>query len=61
LFLLDPIDHLGQGVNRLLGREWILTGRVTLRHQTYDDQLDGTVAMHGGLTPGLRMALKREF
>jgi hypothetical protein len=61
LFLLDPIDHLGQGVNRLLGREWILTGRVTLRPQTYADQLDNTVAMHGTPAPGFRMALQRVF
>ncbi len=61
LFLLDPIDHLSQGVNRLLGREWVLTGRVTLRQQTYDDQLGGAVAMHGNVTPGLRMAMKRTF
>lgn len=61
LFLLDPIDHLGQGVNRLFGREWVLTGRVTLRPQTHADQLDGSVAMHGAITPGLRMSLQHAF
>ena len=61
LFLLDPIDHLGQGVNHLLGREWILTGRVTLRTQTYADQLDNTVAMQSTPAPGFRMALQRVF
>jgi len=61
LFLLDPIDHLGQGVNRLFGRDWVMTGRVTLSSQTRSEQADNTVAMHSAVTPGVRVALERAF
>lgn len=61
LFLLDPIDHMGQGVNWLFGSEWILTGRVTFQSQSYTDEADYAVARNSAVTPGLRMALKRPF
>jgi len=55
LFFLDPIDRLGQGVNRLFGREWVLTGRVTLSPKTDTEQTDRIRAV----TPGVRVALQR--
>lgn len=27
-FFLDPMDHLGRGLNKLVGKEWILTGNA---------------------------------
>jgi hypothetical protein len=29
LFLLDPINSIGKGFNRLVGHEWVITGSVT--------------------------------
>lgn len=28
LFFIDPIDHFGDWVNRLVGREWVMTGSI---------------------------------
>lgn len=61
LFLLDPIDHMGQGVNWLFGSEWVLTGRVTFQSQTYAEENEYAVAQNNAVTPGFRMALKRPF
>ena len=30
LIMLDPVDRLGMGINALVGREWIKTGRVAI-------------------------------
>lgn len=61
LFILDPIDHLGQGVNWLFGREWVLTGRVTLEPPTHAEQTERAIAQSSSVMPGVRMALKRPF
>lgn len=66
LFFLDPIDHLGQGVNWLFGSEWVLTGRVVNGRVTStplarDDESEYAVANNHSITPGFRMAIERTF
>ncbi len=60
LFILDPIDHVSRGINAIAGREWILTGRVTMNSSLYHNNPE----YHGStsdIRPGLRLALKRSF
>ncbi|WP_136079781.1 DUF3943 domain-containing protein [Pontiella desulfatans] len=48
LFLLDPIDSLGNGVNRLVGRKWIKSGYGYFTYLPVDNQgtTDHQVYLH---------------
>jgi len=42
LFFLDPIDSIGRGVNRLVGRRWIKAGRGYFSYTAAPTENDGT-------------------
>lgn len=56
LFFLDPIDHFGDWINRLVGREWVLTGSVVVLPAE-----NGTSMNRLPDRPGVLLALERSF
>jgi hypothetical protein len=59
LFLLDPINSIGRGFNRLVGHEWVITGSITLigPSQNGDPNSIGPIS----ICPRLNFILYRRF
>jgi len=58
-FLLDPVESIGRGINRLVGREWILIGGLMPPDPHPRSGSDGIGPIPGD--PGLKLALHRSF